>query len=75
MKDELLNFYSCVNQLGIPAGWLKEKALSGEIPCIRVGKRRMYFDLIAVKKAIKKMAAIKPEKLPRALKTLGKYAH
>jgi len=58
MKDELLNLYGCANRLkNISAGWLKEKALSGEIPCIRVGKRQMYFDLAAVKKAIKELAS------------------
>lgn len=53
----VLNLYECANLLQLPAKWLKHKALSGKIPCLKIGKRDIRFNPKAVQKAVEKMAA------------------
>jgi hypothetical protein len=42
--------------VGLPAPWLREQALRGAIPCLRVGKR-FLFNLGAVREALARLAA------------------
>ena len=56
-KRELLGLVGCASRLGIPPKWLKTKALSGEVPCLRIGNRKLLFDLSCVKAALLRMAA------------------
>jgi len=58
---KVLNLYECANRLQLPAKWLKDNALSGKIPYLRIGKRDMRFNLGAVKKAVADLAANKPK--------------
>jgi hypothetical protein len=40
----------------LPAAWLRQEALAGRIPCLRVG-RRLLFNVEAVKAALYERAA------------------
>lgn len=57
MKDELLNLPTCASRLGVPVKWLKDAAKAGLVPCLRVDKRKLRFEVNAVKAAMAKMAA------------------
>lgn len=58
MNDKkLYNLYGCSRKLRIPAKWLKEKTKSGDIPCLRIGKRGYFYNIEAVKAALAKLAA------------------
>ena len=43
-------------KLNLPLRWLKEQALSGKIPCLKVG-RKFLFSLTAVQNALANQAA------------------
>ena len=43
-------------RLRLPRLWLRDEALSGRLPCLRVG-RRLLFDLEAVQRALSERAA------------------
>lgn len=42
--------------LNLPSAWLRDEALAGRIPCLRVG-RTLLFNLDAVRKALDERAA------------------
>jgi excisionase family DNA binding protein len=42
-------------RLRLPADWLREEALAGRIPCLRVG-RKLLFNADAVEKALAERA-------------------
>jgi len=54
---ELASLCVCASHVGVPAKWLKERAIAGDIPCLRIGKRRLLFNIAAVKAALACMAA------------------
>jgi hypothetical protein len=56
MKNELYNLSATANKIGVPIKWLKEKAVSNEIPCLKI-KKRFLFNIDAVKKALLDLAA------------------
>jgi len=56
-KKKLVNLYEAANRLRVPPGWLRDAALAGKIPCLRVGKRKLRFELYATKEAIAELAA------------------
>lgn len=56
-KPKLLNLYETAERLEVPVGWLKDMALSNQLPCLRVGKRKLRFEVNAVTAAMAKMAA------------------
>jgi len=57
MKDDnLLNLYGLSRELNLPVKWLKAKAIEGQIPCLRIG-RRFRFNREAVEAAILDMAS------------------
>ncbi|MCC6427498.1 MAG: hypothetical protein IT435_11830 [Phycisphaerales bacterium] len=47
----LHNEREAANRLGVPASWLRREADADRVPCLRVGRRRM-FDLEAVRLAL-----------------------
>jgi hypothetical protein len=51
-----LGLHGLARRVGLPAGWLREQALAGRLPCLRVG-RRLLFDLAAVQRALAALAA------------------
>lgn len=55
-KDNLLNLYGLSRELNLPVKWLKAKAVKGQIPCLRIG-RRFRFNIEAVKATLLDMAA------------------
>lgn len=59
MTRKLMNLYETANRLQIPAGWLRDAALAGKVPCLRIGKRKLRFEFQATKKAIADLAASK----------------
>jgi len=59
MKTELYNLQGIARKLNLPPKWIKEQVEAGNIPCLRVTKRRTLFNLSAVKKALANMAAEK----------------
>jgi len=57
MKNEnLQNLFGLSKELNLPVKWLKAKAVKGQIPCLRIG-RRFRFNVDAVKAALSEMAA------------------
>ena len=46
------NLYKCARELDVPVRWLKRAAIEGKVPCLRIGKRQIIFNVEAVKKAI-----------------------
>ena len=73
-KRKLLNLYEAAERLQVPVGWLKEMALNDQLPCLRVGKRKLRFELNAVKAAISKMAARGDKKAPKQSTVLSEGA-
>ncbi len=56
MKNENLhNLYGLSRELNLPVKWLKAKAVKGQIPCLRIG-RRFRFNIEAVEAALLEMA-------------------
>lgn len=54
---KLANLYETANQLQLPPAWLKQMALSDKIPCLKIGKRQLRFDLEATEQALTRLAA------------------
>jgi hypothetical protein len=54
---ELVNLQKLAVHIRLPRGWLREEAIAGRIPCLRVG-RRMLFNLAAVEQALALRAAM-----------------
>ena len=57
MAEKLFNLYEAANRLDVPAGWLRDLALAGQIPCIRIGKRKLRFELTSTRAAIRGLIA------------------
>lgn len=57
MKYELLNSAQCADRLRVPVRWLKDMAKAGKIPSLRIGKRKLRFELQATEEAIAQLAA------------------
>ena len=55
-KKKPLNLYETSNRLDVPPGWLRQMALAGKIPCLRIGRRKLRFDLDATRQAIARLA-------------------
>lgn len=51
MSDKLIDVGSLAEQTGLPMRWLVREADAGRLPCLRVGRRRM-FSLEAVRSAL-----------------------
>jgi len=64
---KLMNLYQCAEQLQVPVRWLKEAAITGKIPCLRLGKRDMRFELKAVSNALARLAAGERKQRPTVL--------
>ena len=57
MKNIYLhNLYSLSKELNLPIQWLKTKAIEGQIPCLRIG-RKFRFNIEAVKAALVELVA------------------
>ena len=54
--EELLNLATCAYRVGVPIRWLKTEADAGRIPCLRVGRKRL-FNTDAVRRALAEQAA------------------
>ena len=59
----LTNLLETATQLDIPASWLKDAAVSGAVPCLFIGKRKMLFDPEAVEKAMASLARGEKERV------------
>jgi hypothetical protein len=57
MEKKLHNLLACARIVGVPATWLKEQAKAGNVPCLRIGKRKLFFNINAVRSALENMAA------------------
>jgi len=55
MKNKIYNLSVTAIKLGLPMNWLKEKAHSKEIPCLKIGDD-IFFNLEAVNKALLDLA-------------------
>jgi hypothetical protein len=55
VKDEIYNLIGLSERLQLPARWLKEQADAEIIPCLRIGRKRL-FSLPAVKEALMRLA-------------------
>lgn len=56
-KDELHNISGTASAVGVPVKWLRAKALAGKIPCLKISKSQLLFNVDAVKKALLDLAA------------------
>src|SRR5262249_5033987 len=54
--NELLSLYQLAVRTRLPQRWLRQEALAGRIPCLRVG-RRLRFSLAAVEETLAGRAA------------------
>ena len=55
MENELCNLLEMARLLNIPASWLKNEALAGRIPCLKIG-RRLLFNPAAARSALAQQA-------------------
>jgi hypothetical protein len=56
-EHKLTNLYQTATQLRVPPSWLRDEALAGRVPCLRIGKR-LRFNVEAVEKALAERAAV-----------------
>jgi len=56
-NHELQNVSATASRVGVPVKWLREKALVGKIPCLKISKSRLLFNIEAVKQALLDLAA------------------
>jgi len=65
-KDQLANLNELAYSLKLPLDWLKAQADTGRIPCLRIGRKRL-FNISAVRQTLAQLAAegSKRGKLPR----------
>lgn len=56
MDAKLISLHRLAERTGLPAAWLKREADAGRLPCIRAGRRRMFY-MAAVLKALADRAA------------------
>lgn len=61
--DELLNVHGVARVFRLPVAWVQAEADRGALPCLRVGRRRL-FSLAAVRAALVKRAAERKEVAP-----------
>jgi hypothetical protein len=54
-RKKLIGLIGLSRELRLPTKWLKQQAVIGAIPCLRVG-RRTFFSVSAVEQAIVSMA-------------------
>ena len=62
MTTENANLYTCAKELDVPVAWLKTAAIKGEVPCLRIGKRRLIFNVEAVRAALAERAGQHPRR-------------
>ncbi len=55
-RKKLKNLYETAERLNVPARWLKDAAVAGKVPCLRMGSRKMLFDPGAVEEAMTRLA-------------------
>lgn len=56
-NQKLFNLIGLAEELQLPAKWLKEQAKAEKIPCLFIGRKKMRFNLEAVKEALADLAA------------------
>ncbi len=56
-SQQLFNLIGLAEELQLPAKWLKEQAKADKIPCLFIGRKKMRFNLEAVKEALADLAA------------------
>lgn len=56
-NQKLFNLIGLSEELQLPAKWLKEQAKADKIPCLFIGRKKMRFNLEAVKEALVDLAA------------------
>jgi hypothetical protein len=54
--DGLLSLFQLAERTRLPQRWLRQEALGGRLPCLRVG-RMLRFNLAAVEEALARRAA------------------
>jgi len=56
-ENPLTNIHGLTRALRLPRAWLLQEADAGRIPCLRVGRRRL-FNVDAVRAALARQAAV-----------------
>lgn len=67
-RERLLTLHDLAEILHLPAVWLKDEALAGRIPALRVG-RRLRFNAGAVEQALAERAACDPKAVTVPIRT------
>jgi hypothetical protein len=63
--NDLLNVHGVARVLRLPVAWVKSQADSGVLPCLRIGRQRL-FNIHAVKAALAERAATTTPQLQEA---------
>ena len=58
--SDLLTLHRLAARLRLPRDWLREEAIAGRLPCLRVG-RKLLFNLPAVERILAERAATSRE--------------
>jgi hypothetical protein len=58
--SDLLSLHQLAVRLRLPREWLREEALGGRLPCLRVG-RKLLFNLSTVERTLAERAATSRE--------------
>jgi hypothetical protein len=64
-RDEYISLDALAGRLGLPRSYLREQAVCGAIPCLRLA-RRIFFDEASVREALRALAAKRKRKVRHA---------
>ena len=56
MKVKTANLYECAEELDLPVKWLKQAAIEGKVPCLKINSRNLRFNVEAVSKSLAALA-------------------
>jgi hypothetical protein len=54
--SDLLSLHQLAGRIRLPREWLRDEALAGRLPCLRVG-RKLFFNLSTIEKILAERAA------------------
>ena len=64
--DKLLTLPAAAREIGVSISWLKDQAVSGNVPHLRVSSRKFLFALEATREAVIALASHSGKESPNA---------